>query len=211
MLIYNYDEYTKEYLYSEEAYLDPLATKLNGVDTYFMPENATKLMPIEAPTGYVTVFENDCWSIKKDYRGRHQIEPTGFISVIDYIGDVHDGFVLLTEEQYQKLLEDPTYYVVQNGMLIVNPKLPEIEAEKLAKTYMTKWDFVKHILNPLGFTFEMLKDVLSKDIALEEAWACCSYVYRGDQVLCANIQKLLPDATPEFLDKAFKTYGTYGG
>lgn len=211
MLIYNYDEYTKEYLYSEEAYLDPLATKLNGVDTYFMPENATKLIPMEASAGYVTVFEDGCWSIKKDYRGRHQIDATGFISVIDYIGDVHDGFVLLTEEQYQKLLEDPMYYVVQNNMLIVNPKLPEIEAEKLAKTYMTKWDFVKYILNPLGFTFAMLKDILSKDIVLEEAWACCSYVYRGDQVLCANIQKLLPDATPEYLDNAFKTYGTYGG
>lgn len=211
MLVYNYDKNTKEYLYSEEAYIDPLASRMYGTEAYFIPENATKIAPIEVPKGYVTVFNNDYWVIEKDYRGKYQIGTTGDISVVDYIGELKEGFVLLTDEQYKQLQEQPEYYIVQNGVLIVNPRLPEIEAERIAKSYMTKWDFVKFILNPLGFTYAMLKEVLAKDIALEEAWECCSYVYRGDTTLCANIQHLLPGATPEYLDNAFKTYGTYGG
>ena len=57
----------------------------------------------------------------------------------------------------------------------------------------------------------MLKEVLAKDIALEEAWECCSAIYRGDETLCTNLPKLLPTVTTAFLDKAFEEHGTYGG
>lgn len=211
MIIYNYDAITKEYTHPENAYIDPEATKRTGTEVYFIPPNTTTIEPVEAPEGYVTVFEDDIWTIKKDYRGRYQIDESMTITIVKYIGDIEEGYVLLTDEQYEQILERPEYYVVQNGRLVVNPRLPEIEAEKLAKRYMTKWDFIKHILNPLGFTYAMLKEVLSKDINLEEAWECCSYVYRGDETLCANIQKLLPGATPEYLDEAFKAYGIQGG
>ena len=211
MLVYNYHNDTKEYLYAEEAYINPLATIESGTTKYFIPENATTIEPPKTTNGYVAVFTNDAWEIQKDYRGMHQMEPTGYISTVDYIGDIKDGFVLLTEEQYQKLLEEPEYYIIQNGILIVNPKMEDIEKERLAKTYMTKWDFVKYILNPHGFTYAMLKEVLAKDIQLEEAWSCCSYVYRGDDTLCTNLPKLLPTVTTEFLDEAFRNYGTYGG
>ena len=108
------------------------------------------------------------------------------------------------------------YYVVNGELKVKTPiELEEEkkleEQEKLAKTYMTKWDFVKYILNPHNFTYAMLKDVLAKDVALEEAWACCSYVYRGDDTLCTNLPKLLPTVTTAFLDEAFKNHGTYGG
>ena len=140
-----------------------------------------------------------------------QDELTGLCSVA--IGDDIETYkeMGMTQMNVAQSDIDEQWYLAEKCPMKTQEQKKLEEQEKLAKTYMTKWDFVKHILNPLGFTFAMLKEILSKDIALEEAWACCSYVYRGDEVLCSNIQKLLPNATPEFLDKAFKTYGTYGG
>ena len=103
------------------------------------------------------------------------------------------------------------YGDIRRFQIIVTPKEEDNKEERLARTYMTKWDFVKYVLNPHKFTYAMLKEVLAKDIALEEAWACCSAIYRGDDTLCTNLPKLLPTVTTAFLDEAFETYGTYGG
>ena len=211
MKVYNYDEITKEYLYSEDAYLDPMASKEAGKDIYFTPANATTITPPTALNGFVQVFVNNAWDVVRDYRGKWQLGPTGEMSQIDYIGDVKEGYAILSEQQYQKQLEEPKYYVVIDGLVVVNPDWANIEQERLARTYMTKWDFVKYVLNPHKFTYAMLKEVLAKDIALEEAWECCSAIYRGDETLCTNLPKLLPTVTTAFLDEAFKTYGNYGG
>ena len=211
MLVYNYDENTKEYLGSEEAYIDPIATATSGTTKYFVPINTTTIIPPEAPNGFVQVYENNSWQLVRDNREKWQISPSNELSVIDYIGEPTDGSVVLTEAQYQQLLVEPEYYIVDNGKLIKNPKWNDIEAERLAKLSMTKWDFVKYILNPHNFTYTMLKEVLAKDVALEEAWECCSAVYRGDDTLCTNLPKLLPTVTTAFLDEAFKNHGTYGG
>lgn len=106
---------------------------------------------------------------------------------------------------------DGQWYLAEKCPMKTQEQKKLEEQEKLAKTYMTKWDFVKYILNPHNFTYAMLKEVLAKDVALEEAWACCSYVYRGDDTLCTNLPKLLPTVTTAFLDEAFKNHGTYGG
>ena len=118
---------------------------------------------------------------------------------------------------YEDYIANRNKYYVVNGELKVKTPI-ELEEEKkleeqerLARTYMTKWDFVKYVLNPHGFTYAMLKEVLAKDVALEEAWECCSAVYRGDDTLCTNLPKLLPTVTTAFLDEAFKNHGTYGG
>lgn len=211
MLVYNYDENTKEYLGSEEAYIDPLMTKQTGVTQYFIPCNATKDIPPEAPNGYVQVYKDGIWTLIRDYRGKFQINPSNELSVVNYIGEPTDDSVVLTEAQYQQLLAKPEYYINNNGKLVKNPRWNDIESERLAKTYMTKWDFVKYVLNPHNFTYAMLKEVLAKDIALEEAWECCSAIYRGDDTLCTNLPKLLPTVTTAFLDEAFRNHGTYGG
>ena len=140
-----------------------------------------------------------------------QDEATGVCCV--GIGDnasayINMGMTLLDVTQSDI---DGKWYLTDKCPMKTDEQKAQEARELLAKTYMTKWDFVKYILNPLGFTYAMLKEVLAKDINLEEAWECCSYVYRGDDTLCANIQNLLPQATPEYLDNAFKTYGTYGG
>ena len=57
MLVYYYDEETKEFLYSEEAPLDPLETELKGENVYLLPANATFDEPLEPKEGYKVVFD----------------------------------------------------------------------------------------------------------------------------------------------------------
>lgn len=117
----------------------------------------------------------------------------------------------MTQKDVENSEVDGSWYLAEKCPHYTPEQKEQEEAERLAKTYMTKWDFVKYILNPHGFTYAMLKEVLAQDIQLEEAWSCCSAVYRGDDTLCTNLPKLLPTVTTEFLDEAFRKHGTYGG
>lgn len=58
MLVYCYDEETKEFSYEEEAHIDPLETELKGENVYLLPANATFEKPLEAKEGFRIVFDN---------------------------------------------------------------------------------------------------------------------------------------------------------
>ena len=58
MQVYHYDEETKEFLYQEEAHIDPLETELKGENVYLLPANATFEKPLETKDGFRIVFDN---------------------------------------------------------------------------------------------------------------------------------------------------------
>ena len=58
MQVYHYDEETKDFLYEEEAHIDPLETELKGENVYLLPANATFEKPLEAKDGFRIVFDN---------------------------------------------------------------------------------------------------------------------------------------------------------
>jgi hypothetical protein len=58
MLVYHYDEETKEFLYEEEAHIDPLETLAKVKNVYLLPANATFEKPLEAKEGFRVVFDN---------------------------------------------------------------------------------------------------------------------------------------------------------
>ncbi len=207
MKVYNYDEITKEYLYSEDAYLDPLASKQAGKDIYFVPVNATTIVPPEAPSGFIQVYENNSWVLIRDYRGKWQLSPSGDLTEVDYIGEPKNGYAVLSEQQYQKQLEDPLYYVAIDGKVEVNPNWSTIEKERIGMLSMTKLDFLNHICKPNGITYRQLMEIVRSSEEIEEAWELCSAVYRGDEVLCGNIKKFIPTITDSELNRIFKTYG----
>lgn len=140
-----------------------------------------------------------------------QDELTGLCSVA--LGDDIETYkeMGMTQMNVAQSDIDWQWYLAEKCPMKTPEQKKQEEQERLARTYMTKWDFVKYVLNPHNFTYAMLKEVLAKDVALEEAWACCSYVYRGDDTLCTNLPKLLPTVTTAFLDEAFRNHGTYGG
>lgn len=69
MLTYYYDEHTKEYTHSEEAFLDPLESKKEGSPVYLLPANATFVAPTPQD-GYASVWNGEAWDNIEDNRGK---------------------------------------------------------------------------------------------------------------------------------------------
>ena len=55
MQTYKFDQETKEYLFAEEAYLDPLETEQQGKEVYLLPADSTFTAPLDAKEGYAVV------------------------------------------------------------------------------------------------------------------------------------------------------------
>lgn len=69
MKTYHYDEHTKEYTHSEEAFLDPLESKKEGSPVYLLPANATFVAPTPQD-GYASVWNGEAWDNIEDNRGK---------------------------------------------------------------------------------------------------------------------------------------------
>lgn len=69
MLTYHYDEETKEYTHSEEAFLDPLESKKEGSPVYLLPANATFAAPTPQD-GYASIWNGESWDNIEDNRGK---------------------------------------------------------------------------------------------------------------------------------------------
>lgn len=61
MLVYRYDEDTKEYLGSEEAFLDPLETERKGREIYLLPANCTFDAPPDDREGFYLKRVGETW------------------------------------------------------------------------------------------------------------------------------------------------------
>lgn len=69
MKVYIYDEETKEYLYSDEAFKDPLESKLQNTDIYILPPNGTLVEPLFTE-GYANLWNGEVWEQVEDNRGK---------------------------------------------------------------------------------------------------------------------------------------------
>ena len=70
MIFYTYDEKTKEYTGTQNAFIDPLETKKQGKNVYLVPANATDKKPLEAKENQAVIFNGSEWEIIADYRGK---------------------------------------------------------------------------------------------------------------------------------------------
>lgn len=68
MQTYRFDPETKEFLYSEEAFLDPLETEQQGKEVYLLPADSTFTEPLEAKEGYAVVWNGTAWEYIEDHR-----------------------------------------------------------------------------------------------------------------------------------------------
>lgn len=81
------------------------------------------------------------------------------------------------------------------------------EKERVAKLSMTKYDFYKYVCKPYGITYPTLLQFVNSNDDIAAAWDLCARVYRGDELLCANITRFVPAVTADVLDVIFKEYG----
>ena len=79
MIFYTYDEKTKEYTGTQNAFIDPLETKKQGKDIYLKPANSTNIKPTLDPStnNDVLVFNGKEWQIKPRF------ELNGIYNTID--------------------------------------------------------------------------------------------------------------------------------
>lgn len=70
MIFYTYDEKTKEFTGTQNAFIDPLETKKQGKNVYLVPANATAKKPLKAKENQAVIFNGSEWEIVADYRNK---------------------------------------------------------------------------------------------------------------------------------------------
>ena len=70
MIFYIYDEKTKEYTGTQNAFIDPLETKKQGKKVYLVPTNATDKKPLKTKENQTVIFNGTDWEIVADYRNK---------------------------------------------------------------------------------------------------------------------------------------------
>lgn len=165
MLIYNYDPISMEYTDYCEASLDPEQSKVEGKNVYLIPAYATATKPPKAKANEVVIYDNG-WQIKADYRGKYIVNDDMQPYIYDKIGNLPDGYIPITENQANKILEDDLYYVISDGKLIRNPNYNEQKAarerQKLDALTLTPSDVERALYKAKKMDFEDLKTLISQ-------------------------------------------------
>ena len=128
MLAYKYREDTKEYIGTQVAQINPLE------GGYLLPANCTFLKPPQVEEKQIQVFNGESWDIKKDYRNHPQVKLDDFtFSIVDYIGDPHNGYQFVADEVPEQYQEDPDRFKLVNGVFTDIYGTEEYEEIKKAK------------------------------------------------------------------------------
>lgn len=80
MQTYKYHADTKEYLYAEEAFLDPLESEAQGKAVHMLPADSTFTEPLTAKEGFAVCWNDAAWEYIEDHRrkqDRNGEHPTG--------------------------------------------------------------------------------------------------------------------------------------
>lgn len=128
---YKYSSIDFTYLGKEEAYLDPEETKIAGTEVYSLPAFATFINPPKTENLEVVIFDiqTQKWKIEPDYRGMYQVNEDMQPEEILNFGELPQGYIPITKAQALKIEEDPIYYIIEDGQLVINPQYDE---QKLA-------------------------------------------------------------------------------
>ena len=163
MKIYNYDKTTKEYLFESEASLDPQATKNQGKEVYLIPDCATVKKPPSVRKNEICIFLNG-WQIKSDFRGQYIVNSDMIPEIVEEIGNIKEGYIVITDEQAQKIKEDNLFYIISNNTLIENPNYEhdkqERERQRKDQLTLTPADVERALYRAKGMDFEDLKALI---------------------------------------------------
>ena len=214
MLIYIFDEKTHEYLYSQEAYIDPEETKIQGKNIYSLPINATFEAPPEE-SGRTKAVYNNGWKLIADYRGSYVVNPDMTPIKQNELGEIPQGYILITKEQADKISEDKLYYIISNKKLIKNPEYENIikqqETERIGNLSMTRGDVFEALILAKGKTKADLRMMIESYPNLTDLERAL-YLNRFDEALefyrkhpAIDLIGGLLGITPEKMNRFFET------
>ena len=93
--IYTYHPISYEYMGEGIANLDPLETKIHGVDLYAKPSNSTFLKPPKIKKNEVLIFENGKWVKHTDFRGSvYYLKDTTKITITEIDVEIPPNSIL---------------------------------------------------------------------------------------------------------------------
>ena len=136
MIFYIYDEKTKEYTGTQNAFIDPLETKKQGKNVYLVPANATDKKPLETKENQAVIFNGSEWEIIADYRNK-----TYYLGTEPYemkeLGDLPKGATFEPVEPKKTLSE------------LKSDKLAELSAK--ASSFEQTENKEMYIISSLGY------------------------------------------------------------
>ena len=143
-LVYLFDEKNKNFIGSEQAYLDPEETRAQGREIYLLPAYATfDEPPADVPAGHVAVF-NGAWVIVPDNRGKKILKTDNLGSYIAESEEITPAEHVLTDQEIDGL--ENGFLIIDGGKIIEKPqemKNQERIAELKRKLYETDYIAVK--------------------------------------------------------------------
>lgn len=128
-LVYLFDDKNKNFIGSEQAYLDPLETQIKGENVYLLPENATfDAPPAEVPAGQVAVFKNGAWVIVPDNRGKKILKTDNLGSYIAESEEITPAEHIVTDDEISGL--NAGDLIIEGGQIIAKPQAQK-DAERI--------------------------------------------------------------------------------
>ena len=167
MKIYNYDPITFIYTSSQNADLDPEETKQQGKDIYLIPANATTLKPPAAQADKVRVWQENQWELVSDYRTNYyKVDLDLDVLEINEIGEIEEGYILVTKELGDLIKENPNNYVIDDGEIREKTE-EEKQAEertRLDALTLTPADVERALYKERQMDFEDLKALIAEQL-----------------------------------------------
>lgn len=155
------------YISSEEAYLNVIETEKQGRNVYYCPYNATLVDLPKLKVHETARFNGINWDIIKDYRGCKQVNVDMTVSEVYEVGDIKEGYIIITDEQADIIEKDMDYFIIDGDKLIENPNYQEDKAKRtrreLDSLTLTPSDVERALLSARGWDFDDLKSYLKNE------------------------------------------------
>ena len=143
MIFYTYDEKTKEYTGTQNAFIDPLETKKQGKKVYLVPANATDKKPLEAKKNQAVIFNDSEWKIVSDYRGKTYYLGTEPHEMKE-LGDLPNGATFEPVEP-KKTLDEQTLEELQKEQTDLSAQIEQLKSQLLTATLADDIDQIESI------------------------------------------------------------------
>lgn len=206
MKIYLYNPKTGEYFRTMNAQENP---KKKG--EFLMPPNTTTLeIPEYNEDCQIPCFIDGKWEVKADLRYEWQIKLDDLtFSLIDYIGEVKEGYQFVSQDDYLSYKEDCDRFKVIDGVFTDISNTEEYkeikrkkEAERVGNLTCTKRVFVL-MLEQLGFDyFAQIEPLIESNRQAKLEWNLCVELERKNPLLDVVASQI--GVTSDKLDDLFK-------
>lgn len=182
MLVYKYNEITKEFIEEYECQKDPLESLRQNKDIYLIPNNCTNIKSLEKKDDFAIIFNknNNCWEYIPDYRNKKVFTGTKVI-LWQQIGELPEGNRLITQKEDEGLNNGTM--VIKNGKIVKYTK----PKKQIIQEYEQQ---IEELNNKIIRDIIILQDPNSSSLSKIEAQTYFNNKAKQKQEIIEKINKL---------------------